>query len=332
MGLTLGRRAAPAWFVLLTMLALPAVAAAEDKVLFLLDWLPTGEHAAWYAGQGQGIFKKHGIDLTIQRGYGSGDTVAKVAGGAAPFGDADLGAVMTARARNGSPVKSIMGVYTHSPHSLFVLKSSGITSFKGLEGKKIGITPGNSHKLYFPTVAERAGTDPGKIEWVNTDASAMAGLLIAKRLDAAPFFAIHWYYQNKAAKRAGEEIVALPFVQVGFAIYSASIITTDEMIEKNPDLVKRFVAAMLESERWTNENQEAACKLHVQKNPEVELDDCQGSLKAAMGYVFNDHSEKLGLGKYEDARLAFTWENVAESQELDKGFDYKKAIETRFVP
>jgi NitT/TauT family transport system substrate-binding protein len=331
-GRGLCRRVPAAFLLLLGLVGAPAAASADDKVLFLLDWLPTGEHAAWFAGQGQGIFKNHGIDIAIQRGYGSGDTVAKVAGGVAPFGDADIGATMTARARNGSPVKSIMGVYTHSPHSLFVLKSSGITSFKGLEGKKISITPGNSHKLYFPKVAERAGTDPSKIEWVNTDASAMAGLLISKRIDASPFFAIHHYYQNKAAKRAGEEILVLPFVEVGFAIYSAGIVTTDEMIEKNPDLVKRFVAAMLESERWSNEHQEEACKLHVAKNPEVDLDDCQGSLKATMTYVFNEHADKVGLGKYEDARLQFTWENVAESQELDKSFDYRKAVDTRFVP
>jgi NitT/TauT family transport system substrate-binding protein len=332
MGRSFSRRVLPAFLVLLGLVAMPGPAAAEDKVLFLLDWLPTGEHAAWYAGQGHGIFKKHGIDLSIQRGYGSGDTVAKVAAGAAPFGDADIGATMTARARNGSPVKEIMGVYTHSPHSLFVLKSSGITSFKGLEGKKISITPGNSHKLYFPKVAERAGTDPSKIEWVNTDASAMAGLLISKRVDASPFFAIHHYYQNKAALRAGEEIIVLPFVSVGFAIYSAGIITTDEMIEKNPDLVKRFVAAMLESERWSNEHQDEACKLHVAKNPEVDFDDCQHSLQATMTYVFNEHSDRIGLGKYEDERLKFTWDNVAESQELDKSFDYKKVVDTRFVP
>ena len=134
--------------------------------------------------------------------------MTKLAGGAFDFGVADIAAVLTARARQNVPVKTIAALYNQSPHSLFVLKSSGITNFKGLEGKKISITPGNSHKFYFPKVAEKSGTDPSKIIWVNMDGAAMAAQLIAKNIDAAPFYSIHHYYINKAAKAAGEEIIA----------------------------------------------------------------------------------------------------------------------------
>ena len=82
-----------------------AQAPAPDRVLFQLDWLASGEHAAWYAGVGQGFFRQNGIDLSITRGYGSGDTVNKIAAGAAVFGVADLGGVLTARARQNMPVK-----------------------------------------------------------------------------------------------------------------------------------------------------------------------------------------------------------------------------------
>src|SRR6202011_4557376 len=204
-------------------LAGAAPAAAADKVRFQTDWLPSGEHAMYYGGWQKGIFAEEGIDITITRGYGSGDTVTKLAGGAFDFGVADVATVLTARARQNVPVKTIAVLYNESPHSLFVLKSSGITNFKGLEGKKIGITPGNSHRFYFPKVAEKAGTDPNKIVWTNMDGAAMAAQLIAKNIDAAPFYSIHQYYINKAAVKAGEEIVSLPFVAVGFKIYAATL-------------------------------------------------------------------------------------------------------------
>lgn len=308
-------------------------ARAADDVRFLLDWIPSGEMAAYYSGWERGVFAEEGINVTIGRGYGSGDTVAKIAGKAGDFGIADIAAVMNAKARAGTPVKTVMQVYTHSPHSLFVLKSSGITDFKGLENKQIGITPGNSHKLYFPKVAEKSGTDPDKVVWVNTDASAMAAMLIAKKLDAAPFYSIHQYYQNKAAQRAGEEIVALPFEKVGFAIYSASIITTDDMIENNPDLIRRFLKAIQRSFEWARDNQEQACTDHVKRVPEVELDDCMGSLRAMLGFVFNDHSASTGLGKHDAERLAFTWANVSEAQGLAAdAIDIGAVTDTRFVP
>ena len=48
---------------------------AADKVRFQTDWLPSGEHAMYYGGWQKGIFAEEGIDVTITRGYGSGDTL-----------------------------------------------------------------------------------------------------------------------------------------------------------------------------------------------------------------------------------------------------------------
>src|SRR3546814_3201468 len=106
--------------------------------------------------------------------------------GAADIGMADISAVISARQRNNTPVKSIATVFTHSPHSLFVLKDSGITNFTGLEGKKIAVSAGNSHKLYFPFVAAKAHTDPSKIHWVTVDGSSMAPLLISEEHTSEP--------------------------------------------------------------------------------------------------------------------------------------------------
>ena len=314
----------------LLMLATPVIAA--DEVHLQTDWIPSGEHAMYFGGWTKGFWEEQGIDITITRGYGSGDTVTKIAGGAADFGIADIGALITARARTGVPVKQIMQTYTHSPHSLFVLKSSGITTFQGLEDKKIGITPGNSHRVYFPKVAERAGTDPSKIIWSNSDASAMAALLISKKIDAAPFFAMHHYYQNKAAMRAGEEIVVLPFVETGFAIYATGLVARDDMIEENPDLVRRFLIANRNAMEWARDNREEACTLHVERVPEVAHDDCMGSLNATMTFVFNDHSSATGLGRHDPARLAFTYEVVADAQDLPGDWDYRQVVDHRFVP
>jgi NitT/TauT family transport system substrate-binding protein len=314
------------------MLAGRAQAQTLDRALFQMDWIPTGEHAAWYAGAARGFWLENGIDISLTRGFGSGDTVNKVGAGAAQFGVADIGPVMAARARQNVPSTAIMQVYTHSPHSLFVLRSSGITTFRGLEGKRISITPGNSHRLYFPEVARRAGTDPERITWVNMDASAMAAMLISRRVDAAPFFAIHHFYQNRQAQRAGEEIIALPFVETGFAIYSTALITQDAIIQQNPDLVRRFLRGATRSLEWARDNQAEACRLHVARNPEVEQIDCEGSLRAVMGYVFNDHQRQTGLGRVEPERLAFTWQNVSASLQMEPNWDPAQALNTSFLP
>ena len=321
---------------LLTVFALSfacgAYAQGIEKVRFQTDWIPSGEHAMYYGAWQKGIFTAEGLDISITRGYGSGDTVTKLAAGAFEFGVADLGAVLTARARQNIPVKTIATVYTYSPHSLFVLKSSGITSFKGLEGKKIGITPGNSHRLYFPKVAQKFGTDPEKIVWVNMDGAAMAAQLIARNIDAAPFYSIHHYYQNKAANAAGQEIVVLPFVKAGFSIYAASLIASDKLIAEKPETVRKFLRATKKAFEWARDNSAETCKLHVQKVPEVAMDDCLGSLRATLEFVFGEHSKKYGWGKEAPDRLAFTWQVVAESQSLDPKWDPRQAVDTTLLP
>lgn len=323
------------WFrSMLAVVALSGVmssAHAADKVRFQTDWIPSGEHAMYYGAVEKGLFEAEGIDITISRGYGSGDTVTKLAAGAFDFGVSDVAVVMAARARQNVPVKVIAVVYNQSPHSLFALKSSGIKDFKGLEGKRIGITPGNSHKFYFPDVARRAGTDPSKIKWVNMDGAAMAAQLIAKNLDAAPFYSMHHYYQNKAAMKAGEEIVVLPFIEVGFKIYAASIITSDKMIADNPGLVTRFLRAVHKSFEWARDNPEEACKLHTKRVPEVALDDCMGSLRATLEFAFNDHTDKYGWGKESPERLAFTWKAVSEAQQLPSDWAPTQIMDTSFI-
>jgi NitT/TauT family transport system substrate-binding protein len=115
-----------------------------------------------------------------------------------------------------------------------------------LAGKRIAVSPGNSHRIYFPEVARRVGIDLESVTWITTDASAMAAMLIAKRVDAAPFYSIHQYYQNKAAQLAGEDIVALPFVSAGFAIYASCLVTADETIKTDPRPCPAFCRSGLE--------------------------------------------------------------------------------------
>ncbi|MFC3393412.1 ABC transporter substrate-binding protein [Brenneria rubrifaciens] len=318
--------------ILSTFFLIASPVLALDKVKLQTDWLASGEHAAYYGGWAKGIYQEEGLDISVVRGYGSGDTVQKIGAGTADFGVADIANVLAARALESVPIKAIASVYTYSPHSIFVLKSSGINTFKDLEGKKISITPGNSHKLFFPEVAKNAGIDPNKITWVNMDGAAMSTQLLMKNIDAAPFYSIHWAYQNEAAKKMGQEIKVLPFVEEGFSIYSASLIASDKTIAERPELVRKFLTATKKAFLWAKSNPQEACNYHRQKVPEVDQKDCVNSLNATLAFVFNSYEEKNGFGTYTPERLKATWEAVAKAQELDVNWDPAQAIDSEHLP
>ncbi|MGH7342751.1 MAG: ABC transporter substrate-binding protein, partial [Candidatus Rokuibacteriota bacterium] len=93
-----------------------------------------------------------------------------------------------------------------------------------------------------------------------------------------------------------------------------------------------FIRAAQASWAAAQANPQETCELHVKANPEVEVDDCVGSMRATLGFVFNDHSRTTGLGHVADDRLKFTYSVVAESQGLDAKWDPRQAIDARFLP
>ena len=54
---------------------------AQEKVKIGLDLTISGYHAGWLVAQKLGYFSEQGLDVTINRGYGSGDTAQKVKDG-----------------------------------------------------------------------------------------------------------------------------------------------------------------------------------------------------------------------------------------------------------
>ena len=302
---------------------------AQDKVRFQTDWIPSGEHAMYYGAWSKGIYAKHGIDITITRGYGSGDTVTKLAGGAADFGVADLAAVFTARARTNVPVKTIAVLYNESPHSLFVLKSSGITSFKGLEGKKIGITPGNSHRFYFPEVAKKAGTDPNKIDldqhgWRRDGGPAHRQ---EHRRRAVLFDPLLLHQQGGGEGGRGDPAAAVRRGRLQDLRRLAHHHRQDDPGQARPGeaLPGREQGGVRVGARPIP-RRPASCTSRA--SPRSSSTTAWAACKAVMAFVFNDHSKEFGWGKESPERLKFSWDTIAEANELKKDYDYKQAIDT----
>ena len=191
----MGRNAIAASIVALASIAAPAL--AQDRALLQLDWIPTGEHAAYFAGVQRGFWRENGIELSLTRGYGSGDTVTKLAAGAAQFGVADLGAVLAARARQNVPVRSISEITPTRPTAL-VPRSSWITTFRVWRA-----SASRSRRATPPTLLPEFARAPAPIpERISgrTPTRRRAALLISGSWTPR-LYSIHHYYRTR--RRAG---------------------------------------------------------------------------------------------------------------------------------
>lgn len=315
-----------------TTFASATSALAIDNIGFQLSWIPSGQFAPYFVGENKGFYKEEGISIDVRKGSGSGEAVRRVAAGAAEFGDADISSVMLGFHKEKTGVKCIMRNYTRSPHSIFVLESSGIKDMKGLEGKRVGTTAGNSHQVFFPLLAKMNNIDASKVSWVTVDPTAMGALLLKGEIDAAPQFETNYFYQNKAAEAQGKKIKVLPYADYGFKIYSICVHTSDKIINEKPDLVKRFLRATKKSFEWTNANQKEAAKIYNSVHPMSAVDDVEAEIKLMMRFVFNDDTNKPGFGLFDATQLKKTYEIVADSQGLDPKADPAAVVDTRFVP
>ena len=83
-------------------------AAAEEKMTIRLDFSPWGVHAGMHLAKEKGWFKDAGLDVDIQDGRGSGNTLQLVNAGQADVGQIQVGLLPQAR-ENGSTAKAFAG-------------------------------------------------------------------------------------------------------------------------------------------------------------------------------------------------------------------------------
>src|SRR5688500_20186200 len=84
-------------------------AAAQQKLDFILNWAPGGDHAPYYYAKKQGWYAQEGIDLQLARGKGSALATQKGGAGANPIGLADMRGVRVAKGQGAHTVAVFKG-------------------------------------------------------------------------------------------------------------------------------------------------------------------------------------------------------------------------------
>lgn len=232
----------------------------------MLNWYPYGEHAPFYYGVEEGIFEDYGINLTIQAGQGSTRTVQAVGSGEAEFGWADT-APLLANVEQGVPVKSI-GVYLQTtPSAVQVFTDSGISELEDLEGTTIAVSSGDAPTSTFPAFLEAAGLDEDSIEQQNLDSAGKVAAMISEQVDGLIGFA---HDQGpKIADESGRDVTYFRYSDVGLNFYSNGLLTHEDTIENDPELVEQMSQATSAAFQAAIEDPEGAAESMEGKDPQI---------------------------------------------------------------
>jgi len=115
-------------------------AAAQEAFSVGTNWLPDAERGGFYHAQAAGMYRKRGLDVTVQAGGPQLNNPQLLAAGR-------LDAVMVTSAveafnyaKNDVPIVAVAAIYQRNPQILISHKTYGIKSFEDMKGKPIMIS------------------------------------------------------------------------------------------------------------------------------------------------------------------------------------------------
>jgi NitT/TauT family transport system substrate-binding protein len=270
---------------------------AQEAVSLRLNWYLGGLHVPFYYGKEMGYFKQEGIDLTINEGRGSANTVQVVAAGSDTFGMADSSSLISTAAK-GADVKSVMSLLNSTGFSVVSLASAGIRKPKDLEGKSLAVSPGDPLGQLFRALAAHNKLDMNTIKFVQVDPAAKVVAVLEKKVDALLGGADDQYF---LIKYKGVEPHALRYADHGANIVGMTILTTGNLIKTKPELVRRFVRASVRSWDEAKKNPQAAVDAAMKVKPDLNRQSTLDQMMVDFELLDSAHSKgKVGMGAQAD--------------------------------
>ena len=308
------------------------VHAEPDKVNFVLDWIIYGRATPYFVALEKGFFSVRNIEPKIERGYGSAAGLKRIAAGQADFLFADFGGLVLARANEGLKAKMIAVIYSKNGHAVHFLESSGIKKPSDLAGKRVAGASGTTVASLFPAFLRANAVDPSTVRVISVDPQALNPVLLARQFDGMLEFNFNNALLAKEGAKMGVKPTFMMYGDYNFRFYANGIITTDEIIEKKPDLARRFVAAVVEGVTYSFDHPEESCTLLRKHAPSVDQDICLAELELVKGLALTDETKANGIGYMSKAGVQATIDVMKEHMGLKSAITPEEAFDMSFLP
>jgi NitT/TauT family transport system substrate-binding protein len=223
--------------------------------------MTTSTAAPWYAAD-TGIFRRFGLNVTIQTLNGGAAIAAAVASGDLDIGSSNMLSLGNAVAR-GIPIKAVAPGFLYDPavppSQVFVAANGPIRSGKDLNGKIVcGISVGGIDQLAISAWIDKNGGDSSTTKFVELPASALIEGVDSGRVAACT---IPEPYATDALTGRKLRSLGSTFDGIAPGFMLVAYFATTEWLTKNPALAKRFHDAIAEASLWVSTHPEEAAAI-----------------------------------------------------------------------
>jgi NitT/TauT family transport system substrate-binding protein len=203
--------------------------------------------------QKTGIFKKYGLDVTIQPMTSGAAGLAALAGGSVDITGTSLLPFFSAR-NAGLPLQIVAPLAVSSPESVYaallVKKEIPYKSGRDLNGKTIA-SPALKDLNWLATMAwiDANGGDSTTVKAVELTSSAIPAAIDEGRVDAATVTTPRYV---QALHLHDVRILGKPYEAIGKHYLFAAFVAQADYATKNPDVVANFGRAIRDATAFTN--------------------------------------------------------------------------------
>lgn len=310
-----------------------ALGAPPDVVKIIMEFRIYGGNAVMFLAQ-QSIFPKFGLDVTPIGSAGSIDAIRNVAAGVYKFGIADASTVIAfAGDRPGVVPKIVMPIFDKVPACVISLRRKPVKRLGDLRTMKLGVGSTDAGVKLFMALLAVNGMDFKSLDVMTIDVKLRDALLMTGKVDAVIGFDYTSVFNLVGNGVRLEDIELLYFADLGFDMFGNSVITTPETIEREPDLVRRVVAAVTASWIFGNAHRDDAIAAVTARdrllNPQVELARLSWVLDRL---IMTANVKANGLGAFEMPRLTAGIELIRKGFGLAEAPRVDAVLDGRFVP
>jgi NitT/TauT family transport system substrate-binding protein len=243
-----------------TGISAPWIARAATPIKLTLPWLPLGPYSFTFVAKAMGFWEKRGLDVTIDRGFGSGRVCVPVDQGQYDFGLIELAVMMSCAAR-GLDLVAVAGIWPISAIGIFSLKEHNILKPKDLEGEPVGFDVGSADFQLWPGFVKATGIDEKTVKKVTMNGDALIKALLERQVKAVGNF-----YGSLAPTlwAQGLEINSLLYANYGIKMSSLSVACKRATIEWRPEICRNFVEGLMEGLKYVYLNPEKSIAVHLE--------------------------------------------------------------------